>query len=113
MTDPIAPNRQWPAWAKTWYGYLVRFAVAIWGIITGFFLVFIGYFTAVDWKTGESDWTLAAGAVVVAGIAFAIYCLIGAIRPTRAMFMPPLILTGISMAGLIVSGIAELARNLS
>lgn len=113
MNDPTASNRQWPAWAKTWYGYLVRSAVAIWGIVSGFFLVGIGYFTAVDWKTGESDWTLAAGAVVVAGIALGIYCVIGAIRPTRAMFMPPLILTGISLAGLIVSGIAELARNIS
>ncbi|MGF1618422.1 MAG: hypothetical protein ACFCU2_11560 [Acidimicrobiia bacterium] len=91
----------------------MRFAVALWGIVTGFFLIFIGYFTAVDWKTGESDWTLGAGAVVVAGIALALYCLIGAIRPTRVMFMPPLILTGISLLGLLAAAITELARNLS
>ncbi|MEX0796341.1 MAG: hypothetical protein WD274_06575 [Acidimicrobiia bacterium] len=113
MTDPRARNREWPAWARTWYGYLLRFVIAIWGIVTGFFLVLIGYYTAVDWKTGESDWTLAAGAVIVTGIVLGIYCLVGAIRPTRATFMPPLILTGISLLGLILLAIAELARNLS
>jgi hypothetical protein len=112
VTDPIARSGEWPIWARTWYGYLLRFAVAIWGIVTGLFLVLIGYFTSVDWKTGEANWTLVAGAVVVAGIALAIYCLAGALRPTKAMFLPPLILTGISMAGLIASAIAELARNL-
>lgn len=87
--------------------------MATWGIVVGFFLVLIGYFIAVDWKTGESDWTLAAGAVVVMGIILALYSLIGAIRPTRAMFLPPLILTGLSLVGLIVSAVAELVRNLS
>lgn len=104
---------RWPVWAKTWYGYVLRFAVAIWGIVVGFLLVLIGYYTAVDWKTGESDWTFAAGAVVVAGIGLAIYSVIGAIRPTKAMFLPPLILTGLSLVGLILSAVAELARNLS
>jgi hypothetical protein len=113
VSDPTARSEEWPVWARTWYGYVLRFAVAIWGIITGFFLVLIGYYSAVDWKTGESDWTLAAGAVVVAGIALAIYCLIGAIRPTRFMFMPPLILAGFSLLGLVAAAIAELARNLS
>jgi hypothetical protein len=113
VTEPIARGSEWPTWARTWYGYLLRFAVAAWGTVTGFFLVLIGYYTAVDWKTGYSDWTLAAGAVVVAGIVLALYSLIGAIRPTRAMFLPPLILTGLSLVGLIVSAVAELGRNLS
>ncbi len=113
MTDPIARSGEWPVWAKTWYGYLVRFVVAVWGIVTGFFLVLIGYYTAVDWKTGESDWTLGAGVVVVAGIVLAIYCLIGAIRPSRVMFMPPLILTVLTLLGLAAAWVAELARNLS
>ncbi len=113
MTDPSARSGEWPAWARTWYGYLLRFAVAVWGIVVGFFLVLIGYYTAVDWKTGESDWTLAAGAVVVGGIGLAIYSLVGAIRPTKAMFLPPLMLSGLSLVGLILSAVAELARNLS
>ena len=91
----------------------MRFAVAIWGIVTGSFMVLIGYYTAVDWKTGESDWTLAAGAVVVAGIALAIYTLIGAVRPTKAMFLPPLILFVITLTGSILGVVADFARNLA
>lgn len=108
-----APGGQWPEWAQTWYGYLLRFAVGIWGIAVGLFLVGIGYYSAVDWKTGESDWTLASIAVIVAGVVVGIYSLVGAIRPTKAMLIPPLILIGLSLMGLTLSVLAELARNLS
>lgn len=87
--------------------------VAAVGIVGGFFLVGIGYYSAVDWKTGESDWTLASVAAIVAGIVVGIYFLIGAIRPTRAKLIPPLILIGLSVIGLALSAVAELARNLS
>lgn len=112
MSDPVARNEEWPAWARTWYGYLLRSVVAIWGIAVGFFLVLVGYYSAVDWKTGESNWTLSAAAVVFAGLLLALYSLIGAIRPSKGMFLPPLILTGISAFGLVAAWIAELARNL-
>lgn len=113
MTDREARSGKWPTWARTWYGYLLRFVVAIAGIVTGSFLILIGYYSAVDWKTGEENWTLAAAAVVVAGIALAIYCLLGALRPTKPMFLPPLILAGLGLLVLIASVIAEFARNIS
>lgn len=113
MTEPIARGTEWPAWARTWYGYLLRFAVATWGIVTGFFLVLIGYYTAVDWKTGDSEWTLAAGAVVVTGMVLAVYSLIGAIRPTKVSFMPSLILFVITVTGSILGVVADFARNLA
>lgn len=84
--------------------------MAVWGISGGFYLVLVGYFTAVDWKTGESDWTTGAAMLVLAGTALALYCLIGAIRPTRLLFMPPLILFAIGSPLLIV--FATLGRNL-
>lgn len=76
-------------------------------------MVFIGYFVAVDWKTGESDWTTGAALLVLGGVAVAIYCLIGAIRPTRVSFMPPLILFVISATGSILALVADFARNLA
>ncbi len=113
MSDPIDRAGEWPPWSKTWYGYLVRLVVAISGIVFGLFLVLIGYYSAVDWKTGEANWTLAAGAVIVAGIVLGIYCSIGAIRPTKAWFLPPLILTVLGLLGLVAAWVADLARNLS
>jgi hypothetical protein len=113
VTGPIARHGEWPAWARTWYGYLLRFAVAIWGIATGSFLILIGYYSAVDWKTGESNWTMGAAGVVVAGIVLGLYSLIGSIRPSKALFLPPLILTGLSLLVLIASIIGDLAANLS
>jgi len=113
VTEPFARGREWPAWARSWYGYLLRFAVATSGIVTGFFLVLIGYFIAVDWKTGESDWTTGAALLVLGGVAVAIYCLIGAIRPTKVSFMPPLILFVITVTGSIAGVVADIARNLA
>jgi hypothetical protein len=75
-------------------------------------MVMIGYFTAVDWKTGESNWTTGAALLVLGGVVFTIYCLIGAIRPTKALFIPPLILASISAAWAILVVIADFARNL-
>jgi hypothetical protein len=100
-------------WAQTWYGYALRVLVALWGISGGLFMVLIGYFTAVDWKTGESNWTTGAALVVVGGVAVAIYCLIGAIRPTKVSFMPPLILFVITVTGSILGVVADFARNLA
>lgn len=100
-------------WAQTWYGYALRVLVALWGTAGGLFMVFIGYFIAVDWKTGESDWTTGAALLVLGGVAVAIYCLIGAIRPTKVSFMPPLILFVITVTGSILGVVADFARNLA
>lgn len=114
MTDnPAVRNGQWPPWAKTWYGYLLRVLVALLGMTAGFFLILIGYYTAVNWKTGESNWTLGAGLTVLGGAAVAIYCVAGAIRPSKALFLPPLILLAMSVVAGVGLAIAELARNLS
>ena len=111
MTDS-APKQRWPGWAQTRYGYVLRVLVALWGMATGFFLILIGYYTAVDWKTGESDWTLGAGLTVLGGIVVSIYCLVGAVRPNKALFLPPLILLAMSVVTVVGLAIAELARNL-
>jgi hypothetical protein len=92
---------------------LLRVVVAIWGLAVGAIGVFIGYFTAVDWKTGESDWTLGAAMLILGGIAFAIYCLYGAFRPTRWSFLPPTILLGLSTVLSVLSVVAEFVRNLT
>ena len=76
-------------------------------------MVFIGYFIAVDWKTGESDWTTGAALLVLGGVAVAIYCLVGAIRPTKVSFMPPLTLFAVSGTGSILAAVADFARNLA
>jgi hypothetical protein len=79
----------------------------------GFVMVLIGYFTAVNWKTGESNWTIGAALLVIGGVAVAIYCLVGAIRPTKVSFMPPLILFVISGTSSILAAVADFARNLA
>lgn len=112
MTDS-APKERWPGWAQTWYGYVLRILVALWGMATGFFLILIGYYTAVDWKTGESDWTLGAGLTVLGGVVVAVYSVVGAARPNKALFLPPLILLAMSVMAGVGLAIAEFARNLS
>lgn len=112
MTDS-APKERWPHWAQTWYGYTLRILVALWGMATGLFLILIGYYTAVDWKTGESDWTLGAGLTVLGGILVSVYCVVGAVRPNKTLFLPPLILLAMSVVAGVGLAIAELARNLS
>jgi hypothetical protein len=104
---------QWPDWGERWYGVLLRILVAIWGLALGAIGVFAGYFTAVDWKTGESNWSLGAGLLILGGIAFAIYCLYGAFRPTRWSFLPATILFGLSVALGILTAVAELVRSLA
>jgi hypothetical protein len=101
----------WPAWASTWYGMLLRFVVALWGIAAGGFIVLAGYYTAVDWKTGESDWTLGAGLAVIGGILFAIYCIYAAFRPTKITLIPALVLLGGSIALGLASAVGELVRG--
>jgi hypothetical protein len=112
VTD-TAPAGQWPVWAQTWYGYALRVLVALWGTAGGLFMVLIGYFTAVDWKTGESNWTTGAALLIIGGVALAIYCLVGAIRPTKVSFMPPLILFVITVTGSLLALVTDFARNLA
>lgn len=113
MIKTPTPTKQWPSWAGRWYGILLRILVALWGTATGALLVGIGYFTAVNWKTGESTWTLGAALLVLGGIAFAIYCIYGAVRPTKIWFLPPTILFGLSVVLGAISAIGEFARSLA
>ncbi len=83
MTDP------WPSWAGRWYGIVLRLLVAGCGLIFGLYLMLAGYYTAVDWKTGESNWTTAAVFLITGGIILAGYSLWGAIRPSKLSLMPP------------------------
>lgn len=89
MTAESPPSRRWPSWAGRWYGILLRVLVAIWGLLVGLIGVGSGYYTAVDWKTGESDWTAEAVFLIVGGIVLASYSLWGAIRPSKLSFIPP------------------------
>lgn len=77
-------------------------------------LLFIagGYYSAVNWKTGEENWTPGAQLVIVGGIGLAIYCVVGAIRPTKVTFVPPAILFTLSMVGIVFAGVAEWVRSL-
>lgn len=70
-----------------------------------------GYFTAVNWKTGESDWTFGAGLLVVGGIVFAVYCLYGAVRPTKISFLPPTILFALWSVFGAITVIVDLASG--
>lgn len=89
MNTATSPTKRWPAWAGRWYGILLRVLVATWGILAGLFGVAAGYFTAVDWKTGESNWTAGAVLFIVGGLIVALYSIYGAIRPTKLSFIPP------------------------
>lgn len=76
-------------------------------MLAGLYGVAVGYFTAVDWKTGESSWTLQAGLFVVGGLVFAIYAVAGAVRPSKAMFLPPLALCVVSSLLVISATVSD------
>ncbi len=101
----------WPSWAGTWYGIVLRLLIAVAGLIFGLYLMLGGYYTAVDWKTGESDWTAGAVLLIVSGIILVGYSLWGAIRPSKLSFIPP----AVFFLGALVLGsltlIAELFRG--
>ncbi|MDH3189452.1 MAG: hypothetical protein OEM39_02255 [Acidimicrobiia bacterium] len=86
--------------------------MALWGVIVGLLLIGRGYYSALNWKTGEENWTLGAQVVIVGGIAFAGYSVVGALRPTKITFLPPAVLFVLSLAGLAVGGINELIQAL-
>ena len=86
--------------------------MALWGVIVGLLLVGAGYYSAVNWKTGEENWTLGAQLVIVGGIAFAGYCVVGALRPTRITFLPPAVLFVLSLVAIAVGGINELIQTI-
>jgi predicted transporter len=103
----------WPSWAGRWYGIVLRLLIAVAGLIFGLFLMLGGYYTAVDWKTGESDWTTEAVFLIIAGVILAGYSLWGAIRPTKLSFIPPavfflgaLVLGSLSLVGDLFRGSA-------
>jgi len=63
--------------------------VAGWGALLGLYLILGGYYTAVDWKTGESNWTTEAVFFIVAGLFLTAYSLWGAIKPSKLSLIPP------------------------
>ncbi len=89
MTRSPTPTKPWPSWAGRWYGIVLRLLVAIWGVLLGLYLILAGYYTAVDWKTGESNWTAEAVFFIVAGIILTGYSLWGAIKPSKLSLLPP------------------------
>lgn len=97
MTEP------WPSWAGRWYGIVLRLLVAGCGLLFGLYLILGGYYTAVDWKTGESNWTFEAVFFIIAGIILAGYSLWGAIRPSKLSFIPPAVFV---LGALVLGGLA-------
>ncbi|HEY5889160.1 MAG TPA: hypothetical protein VIW94_00480 [Acidimicrobiia bacterium] len=70
--------------------------MVVWGVLIGLYLILGGYYTAVDWKTGESNWTTGAVVFIVAGIVLAGYSLWGAIKPGKVSLIPPASFLGAS-----------------
>lgn len=82
--------------------------MALCGLTFGLYLILGGYYTAVDWKTGESNWTTAAVFLIIGGVILAGYSLWGAIRPSKLSFLPP----AVFFAGVVLFGSAALINDL-
>jgi hypothetical protein len=85
--------------------------VAIWGLLLGLFGVASGYFTAVDWKTGESNWNGQAVFFIVGGLIVVLYAIYGAIRPTKLSFIPPATMFFLTVILALTTFVADLIRS--